>query len=123
MTDTKAAKGQHTTGPFHKVVSAFGEVRISDAESDVIATMGGNWDDGRIADLFAAAPETAAERDRLRAANAELAQMLKRYIAAHPAFRMKPIGAPGSIARIEQEHLMALEDSAQALIVKAGGQP
>ena len=48
----------------------------------------------------------------------ELSAMLARYIGAYPAFRMKPIGAPGSEKRIEQEHLMALEEAAVALIKK-----
>lgn len=45
-----------------------------------------------------------------------LAAVLNRYLAAYPAFRMKPIGAPGSEKRIEQENLMALEDTARAAL-------
>lgn len=51
----------------------------------------------------------------------DLLAVLQRYVNAYPAFRMKPIGAPGSPARIEQENLMALEDAAKAAIAKAEG--
>lgn len=50
-----------------------------------------------------------------------LTAILGRYMAAYPAFRMKPIGAPGSVMRVEQENLMALEDAARAAIAKATG--
>jgi hypothetical protein len=46
----------------------------------------------------------------------ELARVLQRYVNAYPAFRIKPKGAPGSVARIEQERLMALEDEAKAAL-------
>lgn len=49
----------------------------------------------------------------------ELATMLERYMAAYPAFRMKPVGQEGSIMRMEQDKLMALEDSARTLLAKA----
>lgn len=52
-----------------------------------------------------------------------LIAILRRYIAAYPAFRMKPIGAPGSAARIEQENLMALEEAATAAIAKYEDRP
>ncbi len=42
--------------------------------------------------------------------------MLERYIAAYPAFRVKPIGAPGSQARDEQERLMVLEEAAMGVL-------
>jgi hypothetical protein len=48
----------------------------------------------------------------------ELLAVLERYMAAHPAFRIKPEGAPGSPIRVEQERLMALEDAARAAIAK-----
>jgi len=35
---------------------------------------------------------------------------------------MKPIGAPGSPARIEQEGLMRLEEDAMAVLAKARGE-
>jgi len=50
----------------------------------------------------------------------DLADMLRRYISAYPAFRMKPIGAPNSEKRIEQEMLMQLEDDANSLIKQSG---
>jgi len=51
----------------------------------------------------------------------ELCAVLERYVGAYPAFRMKPIGAPGSPARIEQEGLMRLEDDAMVALAKARG--
>ena len=42
--------------------------------------------------------------------------ILERYMFAYPAFRMKPVGAPGSPIRIEAERLMALEESAQKIL-------
>jgi hypothetical protein len=46
----------------------------------------------------------------------QLRTVLERYMFAYPAFRMKPIGAPGSPARIESERLMALEEAARAAL-------
>lgn len=46
----------------------------------------------------------------------QLRTVLERYMFAYPAFRMKPVGAPGSPARIESERLMALEEAAQAAL-------
>lgn len=43
-------------------------------------------------------------------------EALKSYMAAYPAFRIKPEGAPGSPVRKEQERLMALEDFAREAI-------
>jgi hypothetical protein len=37
-------------------------------------------------------------------------------------FRSKPIGAPGSTARIQQDKLIALEDAALAAIQRAKGE-
>ena len=55
----------------------------------------------------------------LVAAAPDLLAVLQRYVNAYPAFRIKPIGAPGSEKRIEQENLMALEDAARTAIAKA----
>lgn len=49
----------------------------------------------------------------------DLVKLLERYMAAYPAFRIKPVGAPGSEKRIEQENLMALEDAARAALARA----
>lgn len=51
----------------------------------------------------------------------ELLAALKNVVAGRPAFRSKPIGAPGSVARIEQDHEIRLEDEALAAISKATG--
>lgn len=58
---------------------------------------------------------------QLERENSALRAVLHRYMSAYPAFRMKPIGAPGSPARIEQENLMALEESARATLARASG--
>lgn len=58
---------------------------------------------------------------RAMATAPELLALLKRYRNAYPAFRMKPVGAPGSEKRIEQEMLTALEEAADTAIAKAGG--
>ncbi len=57
----------------------------------------------------------------LIAAAPQLLDLLDRYVSAYPAFRIKPIGADGSPARIEQEMLMALEEKAKAVAAKAKG--
>lgn len=71
-------------------------------------------------DLATRYKEEFASRDRYkRQSNSwrekalELAGILERYVSAYPAFRIKPVGAPGSEKRIEQENLMALEDVAK----------
>lgn len=51
----------------------------------------------------------------------DLIVVLVQYLSAYPASRIKPVGAPGSPARTEQENLMALEDAAMAAIAKARG--
>lgn len=51
----------------------------------------------------------------------ELCAVLEGYLGAYPVFRMKPIGAPHSPARIEQEWLIQLEDRARAALAKARG--
>ena len=49
----------------------------------------------------------------------QLTALLERYTHAYPAFRIKPIGAPNSEKREEQERLMKLEDLAYAFIKQA----
>jgi hypothetical protein len=53
--------------------------------------------------------------------NDELADLLRRYMAAYPAFRIKPMGSPGSQVRDEQERLMALEEAAIAALAHNKG--
>ncbi|MFA6204189.1 MAG: hypothetical protein WC710_13515 [Gallionella sp.] len=60
------------------------------------------------------AKDIEAERD-------ELATVLTRYVSCYPAFRMKPMGAPNSSARIEQENLMSLEDAAREALASCSG--
>jgi hypothetical protein len=45
----------------------------------------------------------------------ELLLVLKDYLQLCPAFRMKPIGSPGSAARAQQDDHIALEDRARAI--------
>jgi hypothetical protein len=75
--------------------------------------------------LIAAAPETAAERDRLLEVNKELLAALKDLLTfdlvERSALRSKPLGAPNSTMRIGQEKLIALEDRARAAIARAEG--
>lgn len=64
--------------------------------------------------------ETFANHKTIKAA-IHACDLLERYIAAYPAFRVKPVGAPGSRARDEQERLMALEEAALAALRAARG--
>ena len=48
-----------------------------------------------------------------------LLAMLQNYMATYPAFRIKPLGAPGSVARVDQEFRIALEDEARRLVGEA----
>ena len=52
----------------------------------------------------------------------ELYEALEEYLHARPAFRLKPIGGPGSAARREQEAAIAAEDKAKAVLAKARGE-
>jgi len=61
------------------------------------------------------------EYARLFAAAPELLAALKQYVATYPAFKSRPIGAPGSPARIEQDVLIAMEMAARTAIAKAEG--
>lgn len=65
--------------------------------------------------------EVAEANAHLLAASFDLLAVLQRYVNAYPAFRIKPVGAPGSPERVEQERLMALEDAARTAISKATG--
>jgi len=50
---------------------------------------------------------------------AALRALLIEYMAAHPAFRIKPIGAPNSDARLEQEIAVEREDRALRVTTRA----
>ena len=64
-----------------------------------------------------------AEADARNALVEELVDALDNLLTfdrvERPAFRLKPEGAPGSIVRIRQEKLIALEDAAAAVLAKA----
>lgn len=51
----------------------------------------------------------------------ELLLVLKDYLQLCPAFRSKPIGAPGSDARARQDDHIALEIRAQTIIARLKG--
>lgn len=57
-----------------------------------------------------------ARRDR-----DDLLQALKNLVALHPTFRSKPIGAPGSEMRFQQDAAIAAEDAAMLVIVRVEG--
>lgn len=59
----------------------------------------------------------------VRACNshAALVEALEAMLAAYPAFRSKPVGAPNSDARIKQEEEIRLEDYARAALALARG--
>lgn len=44
--------------------------------------------------------------------NLEIYNLLKAYVEEYPAFRVKPIGAPNSGARFEQDRQIDLENRA-----------
>lgn len=46
----------------------------------------------------------------------ELAQLLREYMTEFPAFRAKPVGSPGSDARMAQESCIARENRARVAL-------
>lgn len=50
-----------------------------------------------------------------------LIKALQAYIDHRPAFRVRPIGAPGSPARVAQQIEIEIEDQALAAIARATG--
>lgn len=56
------------------------------------------------------------------AINAEMAAVLRDYIANFTAFRSKPVGAPNSEMRVSQDAHIAVEDKARAIIAKLEAQ-
>lgn len=67
----------------------------------------------------------AAEICRRYNAHANLLAALENLLTydrvVRPAFRSKPVGAPNSSVRIDQDKLIALEDAALAAIARAKG--
>ena len=58
--------------------------------------------------------------DALAARNAldAMERALRIYVATFPAFRSKPIGAPNSSVRADQQSHIAMEDMARAALAK-----
>src|SRR3990167_8074578 len=79
----------HTPGPFHTGRTAIDmPILVCSGDGRVIARINGlTEEDKDNARLFAAAPETAAERDRLRAEVAELVEALAKEENALDAHR------------------------------------
>lgn len=50
------------------------------------------------------------------AATDALVKAAKEYLATRPAFRTRPMGAPGSWARFQQESEIAAEDALRAAL-------
>lgn len=46
----------------------------------------------------------------------ELVEAIRQLLYAHPVFRSKPMGGPGSIARASQDEAIRAEDHARALV-------
>ena len=66
--------------------------------------------------------DPCAEADaRIIAAAPDLLTALRTLTAAAPAFRAKPMGAPNSEARRQQDAHVAAEDAARAVIARATG--
>lgn len=84
------------------------------AESLVNESLNMGWTPQEQIDYFAEALAAARREERER--HKPLAAVLEDYLAAYPAFRIKPVGSPGSTARNEQNYQMALEDRARAAI-------
>jgi hypothetical protein len=103
----------HTPGPWEVRLNEWSRYEIL-YQSGILAGIS-KWDDP------ASPPpiEQMHANARLIASAPELLAALERYVAAYPAFRMKPEGAPNSPVRIEQERLMLLEELALTAIAKA----
>ena len=99
MTDTRSAlkirkdviamTTQHTPGPY--IIDADpdneGFLSIYTATDGINAELAGKIGERSNADLFAAAPETAAERDRHRAVNAELVKAIEHALSHDDALK------------------------------------
>lgn len=57
----------------------------------------------------------------LIAAAPEMYEALKEMCVTFKPFRMKPVGGPGSAARMDQENQIAVHEAAMAVIAKATG--
>ena len=95
---------KHTPGPWFTVPTLTGAVSINKTAQVPIATVGGaGWHLGREmaeanAALIASAPDLLAERDRLRAVNADLLRALILVTDLCGAAGV-PLGEAGHIAR------------------------
>ena len=68
-----------------------------------------------------ATPERYAANARLMAMAPRLLKALDYYVNQHPAFRVRPMGAPGSAVRQMQDFAIEQENEARAAIAEAGG--
>lgn len=115
-------KAEDDPGPSH---FCFSEVRRSDGET--LASSWGDKDQPRahaLMQLIAAAPETAAERDRLREANAELVAALRFYAQEWDRDVFGDVGDPDRFFAVVSPTNSLREDKglrARAALSKAEG--
>lgn len=69
------------------------------------------------------AAKTLPPAPTLAEQHAALLAALRRYVNEYPAFRTKPVGAPESSARREQDRQIQIEDQAMAAITDAVRKP
>ncbi len=113
---------EHTPGPWKVFTTKDGTqvIGIGELNGAGVADCGfGVWRGGSKealanARLIAAAPETAAERDRLREVNAELLAILKRILSAHQTGNNGAINGEATLCR-------HFEAAAEDAIAKAEG--
>ena len=68
---------------------------------------------------------TPADADAIAdmiAATPRLVEAMEELLRGNPVFRSKPVGAPGSPARLEQEAAIAAEDKARTALSAARGE-
>ena len=120
------AESKHTPGPWlaaAKPSSIVGWPIVQPATGRLICNI--NYVQRTVID-----PEVAGDRAfnreseanaRLIAAAPDLLDALHLMTSAFKAFRMKPVGAPGSAVRDEQDQQIAAENAARAAIAAATG--
>ena len=87
----KPQSTQHTPGPWHVNGSEITPaIWVEESDGKRICTIKPSEQDASNARLIAAAPETAAERDRLRAVNAELVKVVQAYLSTVENKKSKP---------------------------------
>lgn len=70
---------------------------------------------------LAAEQEQPTREELVRKQLAEARELLTAFVNEYPPFKSRPLGAPNSSARIEQENRIQLDDQARALLAKHDG--